>query len=144
MLQVSVTTPKLKDATSDFNLSPFTHEFPARYSSRFPSTAKRQNHRSLEQNLVAFDKERTPVTTSMLIPAPNAAKSNELGSLFTRQLNDCIMFRKWPCAARCHSDRWPVNYSHRAPSPDISPDTLRRRYALQLCQRCATALRARV
>lgn len=38
--------------------------------------------------------KRTLVTASMLTSDPNAAKGNELGSLFTRQLNDCIMFRK--------------------------------------------------
>lgn len=99
---------------------------------------------SLSRVFFAFDKDRTPVTASVLIPEPNAANSNELGTLFMRQLNDCIMFRKWPRRAWCHSDRWPVNYSHLGLSPDISPDTLRRCFALRLCQRCATALRARM
>lgn len=43
-LHASLTTSKLKHITSDFNLSPFTHEFPAIGTSHSPSNAKQHIH----------------------------------------------------------------------------------------------------
>lgn len=70
-----------------------------------------QTTAGLSRVLLLSLNKRSLVTASMLTSDPNAAKGNELGSLFTRQLNDCIMFRK------CAVPQWSMARQLFPPSP---------------------------